>query len=86
MNAPEKREKWPRHYAVDLVDAWVRGDPTAALLARLPDNFRALASAHARAFCEQIQFHRRVGTPIEELKGSLLADWVRIYTERLASK
>lgn len=86
MVAPEKRDKWPRHYAVDLTDAWVRGEPTAALLARLPENFRGLASAHARAFCEQIKFHRRVGTPLDQLKGSLLADWVRIYTQRLSAK
>lgn len=82
----DARDKRPRHYAVDLTDAWVRGEPTAALLARLPENMRGLASAHARAFCEQIQFHRRVGTPLDQLKGSLLADWVRIYTERLSSK
>lgn len=86
MAGPEKREKWPRHYAVDLTDAWVRGEPIDALLARLPENFRALASAHARVFCGKIQYHRRAGTPIDQIKGAQLAEWVRIYAERLSAK
>lgn len=83
MAAPEKR---PRHYAVDLVDAWVRGEDPAPILARMPENFRELARAHARIFCEQIQFHRRVGTDLDTIKGAQLATWVRDYRNRLSSK
>lgn len=86
MVEPEKREKWPRHYAVDLTDAWVRGEPTAALLARIPPNYRDLAKAHAKNFCEQIQFHRRARTPLEQIKGMLFVDWVRLYSERMSNK
>lgn len=86
MVEPEKRERWPRHYAVDLTDAWVRGEPTAALLASIPPNFRHLARAHAKNFCEQIQFHRRIGTTLEQIKGTQFVDWVRIYSKRMANK
>jgi|GEM_PF-7088320 len=79
-------DKRPRHYAVDLVDAWVRGEDPAPILARMPANFRDLARAHARIFCEQIQFHRRAGTDLDTIKGEQLAAWVRAYRNRMALK
>lgn len=83
MVEPEKR---PRHFAVDITDAWVRGEPTADILAGLPENIRGLAATHARLLCEQIKYHRRVQTPIEQIKGRQLSLWVEIYTARLSSK
>lgn len=82
----DARDKRPRHHAVDLVDAWVRGDSPAQILARLSEADRQLASAHARAFCEQIQFHRRAGTPVEQIKGTQMAAWIQAYTARISRK
>lgn len=83
MPAADKR---PRHFAEDLTDAWVRGEPTADILAAMPEVFRALARAHAKNYCEQIQYHRRANTPRDQIKGEQLADWVEVYSKRVASK
>jgi hypothetical protein len=83
---PAHTDKRPRHFAEDLTDAWVRGQPTDAILAGMPEVFRGLARAHAKSYCEKIQFHRRAGTPRESIMGAQLAEWVEIYSARLAAK
>lgn len=82
----DDRDKRPRHYAVDLTAAWVRGGSPADELARIPPQWRDQASTHARAYCQQIAFHRRAGTPLEQIKGRQIAEWVQEYSARVGTK
>lgn len=48
--------KRPRHWAEELVDAWVRRQPSAPIVDRIPAVDRDLALKHARIQCEKIKF------------------------------
>jgi hypothetical protein len=71
----------PRHWAYELVDAWVAGQPTAPIKARIPANDNELANTHARIFCLHIKHHARHTVEIEAL-GEQMAEWVRQYRAR----
>jgi len=63
----------PRHYAVDLVNAWIERRP--ADLDAVPEWCRDLARAHARNTCQQIKHHGdRVlsGDPLESVPSGLI--------------
>jgi hypothetical protein len=51
------------------------------VLAKVPADQRSLASAHARIFCLQIQYHARRTEDLQSL-GSLMAGWVSRYRSR----
>lgn len=75
---PEKR---PRHYAYELVDAWVSGRPVEPIVARIPANFRQLAGTHARLFCMNIKHHARHTEDVAVL-GVQMTEWVAKYRLR----
>lgn len=68
----------PRHYAVTLVSAWVRGEALPPVLAE----HEQLARAHAKNFCEQIKHHARMRTPEELIKGAQMRAWIDEYVAR----
>lgn len=52
-------EKPVRAWAVELVDAWVDGEPTAPIVGMIPPHLVELAKAMARASCERLRFLAR---------------------------
>lgn len=82
MHAPH--HKRPRHWACELVDAWVAGQPTEQIKARIPATDRELASTHARIFCLHIQHHAKHTHDLAPL-GQQMADWVSAYRARRKS-
>lgn len=72
----EPQAKRPRHWAEDLVDAWVRRQDPAPIVARIPELYRELALLHARLQYEKIQFWSRelaAGMPVDRLPRGMLA-------------
>lgn len=78
MHAQHKR---PRHWAVELVDAWVAGQSPDPIMLRIPAIERGLSSAHARLFCLHIKYHATHTEDIEPL-GEQMAAWVAKYRAR----
>lgn len=78
MSAHPKR---PRHWAYELVDAWIAGQPTDPIKARIPANDNDLANTHARVFCLNIQHHAKYTEDLAPL-GEQMAAWVAAYRAR----
>ncbi len=78
MPAQPKR---PRHWANDLVDAWVAGQSSEPILKRIPTNDRELARAHARAYCLRIKHYLRCPDDLAHADEGMRA-WVEAYRRR----
>lgn len=73
--------KRPRHWAVDLVDAWVEGKPAEIIMLAIPANDVELARAHARIYCQNIMFHAKHTEDLAAL-GEQMNEWVEQYRRR----
>lgn len=81
-STPAPHSKRPRHWANDLVDAWVDGRSAEPILARLSQADQQLARAHARAHCIRIKHYAAHPDDLVHADAGM-RDWVERYLERM---
>jgi len=81
--AIERQTKRARHWAAEIVEAWIEGRPTAPIIDAIPEPMRDAAKVLARNSCQKIQAHAR--NPLPEYKGALrgLGEAVQRYKNRV---
>ena len=72
--------KRPRHWAADLVDAWVDRKPAEVIMLAIPANDVDLARTHARIMCQSVVFHAKHTDDLPAL-GTQMREWVERYRE-----